>query len=271
MALRRALAGLISLLAMALLPSVVFAQAGDGCATTSLSPEQQVELRNLPGSPDATTFSCQNLTSTVSAEQRSARCITGACSGGGADRLCCLPSTGSRTTPTGGTSTSSPTTPVRPEGSLVLPLCVQDGSCGLDDIVQTGVNFANFLFGISGAIFLAIFVWAGFKYIWFSSNAGEIGKAKSMLVNATVGMLLIIGAGVLVNFVYQAVIGTGGGSGSSAENTCERNHPGYACTTLSSDPTVRDREITDRSCIRNQCLASPSNVICCPTSASTSP
>lgn len=270
MALRRAWFGLLSFIAIAcFLPTAVFAQSGDGCATgSSLTPEQLTQLRNMSGSPDASTFSCQNVPSTMSADTRAGRCITGACSGG-ADRLCCLPGTGGRTAGTGTTGgTTGATTPARPAGSLVLPACVSDGDCTLDDIVQTGVNFANFLFGISGAIFLAIFVYAGFKYIWSSSNPSEISKAKAMLVNATVGMLLIISAGVLVNFVYQAVIGTGGGE-ATATNTCERNHPGFTCTALSSDASARATEITDRSCVPNQCLASPDNVVCCPSAATT--
>lgn len=256
-----------------ILPTAALAQiTGDGCGVTTDAVKQAEVDRKAAAITPATTrdaFSCQSISSGSAAA--SDRCVTGLCPSYPSSVLCCAPSTGGSPSASGGSAGGSGTaTPVtRPAGSLQLPACVEDGNCGLDDLVQTGVYFANFLFGISGAIFLAIFVYAGFKYIWFSSNAGEIGKAKSMLVNATVGMILIISAGVLVNFVYQAVIGTSGGGGTATENTCERNHPGYTCTSLSSDATTRDREITSRSCIRNQCLASPDNVVCCPSSSAT--
>jgi hypothetical protein len=138
---------------------------------------------------------------------------------------------------------------------------VDSGECDLDDIVQTGVNFANFLFGISGAVFLAIFVYAGILYLTAGGNTGRVQEAKKKLVQATIGMLLVVGAGVLVTFVYSAFISGGGGSGGTAD-TCASSKPGYECTELPGGNL--EEEIRSRGCQTGLCPGARNNV-CCPS------
>lgn len=245
--------------------SVVQAQAGDGCATApSLTAAQQTSVRNIEAADPANRaedMSCQNLSSDVSSDVRSRRCITGACSGG-ANRQCCLPGTGASR----GLGTESPTeTPRARSGGILrlqLPDCVQSGNCGLDDIIQTAVNFANFLFGISGAIFLAIFVYAGFKYIFFASNPSEANSSKGMLVNATIGIILMFGASALVTTVYNAFrAGSGGG-----DARCQAAYPSNSCQPLSAnweDVDARNAEIRERGCQPGLC-GDNNRLVCCP-------
>jgi hypothetical protein len=239
-----------------------FAQAGDGCATSpDLTEEQQTAVRNIELADPANRaadMSCQN----VSADVPAGRCITGACSGG-ANRRCCLPGTGASR----GLGTEEPTAPARSGGGgtlrLQLPACIESGNCGLDDIVETGVNFANFLFGISGAIFLAIFVYAGFKYIFFASNPSEANSSKGMLVNATIGIILMFGASALVTTVYNAF--RAGSSGGDAR--CTASFPANSCQPLSAnweDVDARNAEIRDRSCQPGLC-GDDNRLVCCPT------
>lgn len=238
------------------------AQAGDGCATSpDLTAEQRTALGNLTDA-DPATMSCQNLSADTSADTRSRRCITGACSGG-TNRMCCLPGTGASR----GLGGEEPSGPVRSSGGgtlrLQLPACVESGNCGLDDIVETGVNFANFLFGISGAIFLAIFVYAGFKYIFFASNPSEANSSKGMLVNATIGIILMFGASALVTTVYNAF--RAGSSGGDAR--CTASFPANSCQPLSAnweDLDARNAEIRDRSCQPGLC-GDDNRLVCCPT------
>lgn len=88
------------------------------------------------------------------------------------------------------------------------------GNCGLDDIVKTGVNFANFLFGISGAVLLATFVYGGVLYL-IAGKSGDVAKAKKMIVDALIGMVLVFGAGLLVTTVYNTF--RPGSTGTSTE------------------------------------------------------
>lgn len=156
---------------------------------------------------DFSTFNCRNV-SDVRAEDRERGCVPGLCAGG-RDIMCCAPGIGGRegTADDGGTTAE---TGAAPGGflQLQLPACVTSrdpdvaGRCSLDDIVRTGVAFANLLFGISGAILLATFVYGGVLYLTAGSS-GNVSKAKDMIKNALIGMVLVFGAGLLVQTVYD--------------------------------------------------------------------
>lgn len=250
-----------TLFAVVLLPSTAFAQTGDagaGCAlpaNTRMNPARQTAVNNVVTANAGATvesFSCQN-TSGVSDTNISANCVSGLCPGGENIRCCVRPIAAMRPG-AGGDAPGDTPAPSRAPTGLVLPSCVSDGDCQLDDIIQTGVNFANFLFGISGAIFLAIFVYAGILYLTAGGAGDRVGKAKKMLTQATIGMLLVVGAGVLVTFIYNAFRG-----GSS--DRCETTHAGFSCTTL---PAANlSTEIRTRGCVTELCPGADTNV-CCP-------
>jgi hypothetical protein len=114
-------------------------------------------------------------------------------------------------------------------GRLGLPPCAVShdpsiaGRCTLDDIKTVAVNFANFLMGLAAAFFLAIFVWAGFKYIFFAYDSGVAADARKTLVSAAIGMLLVLGAATIVRFVSSAA--TGGSSSSSSSKSSAPTAP----------------------------------------------
>lgn len=228
-------------------------------AATDLTPGQ------IRAFGDLTQMSCQNLSADVSGPVRTQRCITGACPGG-TDRMCCMANTGAdRGLTPGGTEPSTGGSSGGSALRLQLPACIQSGNCGLDDIIETGVNFANFLFGISGAIFLAIFVYAGFKYIFFASNSSEVSSAKGMLVNATIGIILMFGASALVTTVYNAF--RAGSAGGDAR--CAAAFSANSCQPLSAnweDVDERNEEIRSRSCQPGLC-GDDNRLVCCPTAS----
>lgn len=238
-------------------------RAVGSCPPETLTATQQASMSLTATSPEIATMSCQTLGSEVTPADRLRKCISGACPGD-STVMCCLPGTGASR----GLTPTSPTTPVATGGSVLrlqMPACTANGNCGLDDIVQMGVNFANFLFGISGAIFLAIFVYAGFKYIFFASNSSEVSSAKKMLVNATIGIVLMFGASALVTTVYNAArTGETGGSTAGGADRCVASFSTYSCQPLSvswSDVTARNAEIARRVCKAGLC---PGTLVCCP-------
>ena len=162
---------------------------GAGCALSAPDNERmdaakQTAVNNVTSTnPEFTVedFSCQN-TRGISSSLVETRCVTGLCSGGRNIR-CCIPGTaGVRPVAGGEAPSGGGASATRVRGGLVLPACVSDGKCTLDDIIQTGVNFANFLFGISGAVFLAIFVYAGILYLTSGGSAERAGKGKKMQI-----------------------------------------------------------------------------------------
>lgn len=236
------------------------AQEGDGCAldtNSRMNDERRTAVSNVRAAHDdepAENFSCQNV-SGVSDTIIRGNCVTGLCAGG-ANNRCCVPGTAAARPGAAGDGPSETTETTRgPAAGLVLPECVRTGNCGLDDIIRTGVNFANFLFGISGAVFLAIFVYAGVLYLTAGGSTDRVSKAKRMLTQATIGMLLVIGAGVMVTFIYNAFRG-------GTADRCEAAHEGFQCTELPS--ANLSEEIRNRGCVTGLCPGADTNV-CCPS------
>lgn len=239
------------------------------CPPTELTASQATSMSLSATAPEIATMSCQTLTAEVTPTQRLQKCIPGACPGD-STVMCCLPGTGA----VRGLAPAAPASPATGGSGgalkLQMPTCTENGNCGLDDILQMGVNFANFLFGISGAIFLAIFVYAGFKYIFFASNSGTAKSSKDMLVNATIGIVLMFGASALVTTIYNAARTNSGADGSSVpagSERCASAYQGYSCKPLTvawSDVTARKEEIASKGCKPTLCSG---ELVCCPSSA----
>lgn len=62
----------------------------------------------------------------------------------------------------------------------------------------------NALLGILGAITVAVLVMSGFKYMT-SSNPGEVGQALDGIKNAVVGLIIIMGAFLITQYVISAL------------------------------------------------------------------
>jgi hypothetical protein len=65
-----------------------------------------------------------------------------------------------------------------------------------------GIIYA--LLGILGAITVAVLVLSGFKYMT-SSNPGEVGQALDGIKNAVVGLIIIMGAFLITQYVISAL------------------------------------------------------------------
>ncbi|MFH1253647.1 MAG: hypothetical protein V1664_04980 [Candidatus Uhrbacteria bacterium] len=78
----------------------------------------------------------------------------------------------------------------------------------LPTIVGRGINV---FLTILGLFFLVLVVWAGFQYINSKGQAEKTKKAMDMLTNAVIGMVIIIAAYAIANFVLGALseVGTG--------------------------------------------------------------
>ncbi|MBI4135870.1 hypothetical protein HY477_04015 [Candidatus Uhrbacteria bacterium] len=75
----------------------------------------------------------------------------------------------------------------------------------LDDIVQTGVNFANILFGITGSLMLVFILYGGYQFFTSMGNAEHIQKAKQTLTMAFIGFIIVVGASLFVRFAGDLI------------------------------------------------------------------
>lgn len=75
----------------------------------------------------------------------------------------------------------------------------------LDDLVQAGVNVANFIFGITGSLMLLFFVYAGHQFRTSMGNPEKINEAKATLTSAFIGVIIILAASILVRFIGEII------------------------------------------------------------------
>ncbi|MEO5927705.1 MAG: pilin [Patescibacteria group bacterium] len=156
---------------------------------------------------------------------------------------------------------------------LVLPPCTKDGSCELDDIVQTGINFATFIMGLSGALFFAVFIYGGAMYLASFGNKTRVETGKKAIKGAVIGMIFVIGAWTIVNTLVQG-LRYGKSPGDTApttkgqvkpEDKCPLQGDGYTCTTLSGttgQEAKADGDSKGLSCLTGLCPGA-ANILCC--------
>jgi len=69
------------------------------------------------------------------------------------------------------------------------------------------------ILGILGVIFLLLVIYAGFTWMTSVGNEKTVTKAKNILVQATVGLVITISAYALSSYIFGAIeFATGGGS-----------------------------------------------------------
>jgi glucose uptake protein GlcU len=65
-------------------------------------------------------------------------------------------------------------------------------------VLQNGLNIAYFL---AGTIAVIVIIIGGIMYVTSAGNSGNITKAKNMLLYSVVGLVIIIAAYAITNFV----------------------------------------------------------------------
>lgn len=71
-----------------------------------------------------------------------------------------------------------------------------------DDTVQTMLNV---VFGIMGAIAVLVIVLAGFRYIISHGDSRLIEQSKNQILYAVVGLVVIIFATAITNFILKSI------------------------------------------------------------------
>lgn len=70
-----------------------------------------------------------------------------------------------------------------------------------EDLIQNGLSLAFFVAGIVAVIIIIV---AGLSYTTSSGDAGKITRAKNMILYAVIGLVVIIAAYAITNFVFEA-------------------------------------------------------------------
>ena len=73
------------------------------------------------------------------------------------------------------------------------------------DLPSAIMTIINYVLVIVGVVALAYLVYGGFLYITSHGDSGQVDQAKSTIINAVIGIVVIGVAAALVNFVVGAV------------------------------------------------------------------
>ena len=76
---------------------------------------------------------------------------------------------------------------------------------------QLIIRVLNILLGVVGLVAVLFLVWGGFKYITSAGEEGAIEAAKGTIINALIGIVVVLLAFALVRIVANAVLAGSGG------------------------------------------------------------
>lgn len=134
------------------------------------------------------------------------------------------------------------------------------------------VRVINIFLGFLGIIAVSLVIYGGFIWMTSGGNEEKITKAKSILKNALIGLVIILSAWGIVYFIFKKVVGDGTQGQSGGSNTTHfQNGLGAVgnCTVESVYPTPGQKKVprnttimvTFKSEISSSTVAS-STIIC---------
>ena len=68
-------------------------------------------------------------------------------------------------------------------------------------------RFIQILLGLTGIIFLVIIIYAGIMYMTAAGDPGKVDKAKKMITQSIIGLILIVGAYSISAFIIDQLKG----------------------------------------------------------------
>jgi len=104
--------------------------------------------------------------------------------------------------------------------SAAGPSGYKSGSSGTD-LTKIAGGLISEALGLLGIVLLAILIWAGFLWMTAQGEEAKVKKAKDMIFQAVVGLVIIVAAYAIADFVLGSLSnatssGTGAGAGGGA-------------------------------------------------------
>jgi hypothetical protein len=141
------------------------------------------------------------------------------------------------------------------QAASILPACVAEGYCTLCDILQTGINFGQFLLGIVGSLALLMFVYGGLTWLTSGGEPDKITAGKKILINSAVGLAITFFAYVIVIFVVSTL----------APGWTWQDKMNLSCAPLAGLEKPTNTETGDNAAIGKKCTSSrecPESLYC---------
>lgn len=119
------------------------------------------------------------------------------------------------------------------------------GYAGWGCVLDVVKNLLQFAIGLAVMITVLLFAWAGFLWVTNPANPANKEKGRSIMINAVIGLLITMGAWLIVNTVLTVISKYTVESATSvlgaASNRCIKGTPSSSTggtTTLSTTPTA---------------------------------
>jgi hypothetical protein len=79
------------------------------------------------------------------------------------------------------------------------------GDYDLNDLVLVMVNASKYILGVVGSLALIMFVYGGFMFLISGGSSDKINKAKTILIAAVIGLVIVFASYLIIKFVLQAI------------------------------------------------------------------
>lgn len=99
--------------------------------------------------------------------------------------------------------------PVAAQFGPIVPEVCRTCACGFGGVLAIVQNLVNFIIGIAIIFATIIMVWAGGLYILSATNPESRSTANKMLLNAVIGLLIVLSAWLVVDFVMKTLYNNG--------------------------------------------------------------
>lgn len=151
-------------------------------------------------------------------------------------------------------------------GPIVPEVC-KSCACGFGGVMAIIQNVVNFIIAIAIIIATLIMVWAGGLYIMSSTNPESRSTANKMLLNAVIGILIVLSAWLVVDFVMKTLYDNGSEFGPW--NTILLGGEGNSCIVKKVNKTLFGDDITSVTGIDSTTGGNGSNVVVSGTASHT--
>ncbi len=128
-----------------------------------------------------------------------------------------------------------------PSAHDIDPSCAEGAPLSMGAVMEIIQRLLNAGISFAIVIFVIIFAWAGFLFISSVANPESKNLAKKMLMNAAVGLLIVLAAWLIVDFVMKTLYNPND-SGWGPWNSILRN--GSACVVESKTARLFSGAIT---------------------------
>lgn len=99
----------------------------------------------------------------------------------------------------------------------IIPDCdLEHCNYTLDAFLLLAINIIKWILGITGSLALAMFVLGGVQWLLSRGASGEVEKGLNTMINAVIGLAIIFGSWMAVNFIMSTVATAGKGATDEA-------------------------------------------------------